>query len=68
MFAWFQVPNDEYPQRSQSIKLDFWPDYCRRIFGADLQLADVNATNAEFYGINNTGKRIYFFNAIEDPW
>jgi len=28
----------------------------------------VEETNAEFGGLDNRGKRIYFFNAIEDPW
>jgi len=67
-FAWFQVPNDEYPQRSPSINLTFWHDYCQRVFGSGLRYPAVDETNAEFGGLNNSGKRIYFFNAIEDPW
>jgi len=68
MFAWYQVPNDEYPQRSQSITVNFWPDYCRRIFGAELENADVDDTNSIFLGTENAGDYIYFFTAIEDPW
>lgn len=67
-FAWFQTPNDQFRTRSPAINLTFWTDYCRRIY--DPSLPDVNVTkvNEKYGGLNITGKNIFFFNAIEDPW
>ena len=67
-FGWFQVPYQGNYTRSPALNLTFWPEYCRRTFGQDLPYPAVEETNAEFGGLNNQGKNIYFFNAIEDPW
>ena len=60
--------NANFATRSPSLNLTFWHDYCQRIFSASLPYPAVEETNMEFGGLNNTGKNIYFFNAIEDPW
>ena len=68
-FGWYQVPwNANFATRSPSLNLTFWHDYCQRIFSPTLPYPAVEETNMEFGGLNNTGKNIYFFNAIEDPW
>ena len=41
-FGWFQVPDIEHPMRSDLIGPDFWPAYCKRVFGPEYQDARVN--------------------------
>ena len=54
--------------RSNYIKSEFWPDYCKRIFGSELPPLDIEGTNLYYGGMNIQGSNIYFINAGEDPW
>lgn len=54
--------------RSDYIKTEFWPDYCSRIFGANLPPLDIEGTQKYYGGLDITGSNIYFINSIEDPW
>jgi len=67
-FAWFQIPNDQYPMRSESLKTEFWVDYCQRIFSKDIKLPAVKETNEHFGGLDIKGENIFFLTAGEDPW
>ena len=67
-FGWYQIPNSQHPMRSNYIKSEFWPDYCKRIFGSELPPLDIEGTNLYYGGMNIQGSNIYFINAGEDPW
>ena len=54
--------------RSQVLHLDFWPDYCKRVFGKHLPETTHEKTNNNYGGLNITGRNIFFANAEEDPW
>jgi len=54
--------------RSQEINIDYWPDYCSRVFGEDLPANHAEKTNKVYGGLNITGKNIFFANSQEDPW
>jgi hypothetical protein len=54
--------------RSYLINSEFWLDYCKRIFGDQLEGPKVDYTNSLFGGMEITGSNIYFANANEDPW
>jgi hypothetical protein len=53
--------------RSEVIALDFWPDYCYRIFGVKIDTA-TDKTNEYYGGLDITGDNIFFLNGSEDPW
>ena len=61
------TPNKEQPMRSQVLKFDFWPDYCKRVFGRDMDTG-TDKVNAHYGGLDITGDNIFFLNAREDPW
>lgn len=51
------------------IRYEFWPGYCKRIFGdsiPDQPLQD--HTNTNFGGLKMVASKIYFSNGIDDPW
>ena len=54
--------------RSQVLDLDFWPDYCSRVFGERLPENKADETNKLYGGLDIKGKNIFFANAEEDPW
>ncbi len=54
--------------RSQVLRLNYWPDYCERIFGSDLPANYADQTNAHYGGYDIQGTNIVFTNAAEDPW
>lgn len=66
-FGFFQTPNEERPMRSETLDMDFWTDYCERIFGRKMQ-ADTDGTNNRYGGLNIRGDNIFFLNGSEDPW
>ena len=43
-FGFYQTPNDTNPMRNALLVESFWPDYCKRIFGKDME-ADTDGTN-----------------------
>ena len=53
--------------RGQALHFDFWPDYCKRIFGKDMDTG-TDRTNALYGGLNIRGDNIFFLNGGEDPW
>ena len=53
--------------RSQRIKLQFWIDYCKRIFG-NIPEPDTEWTNWNYGGLDIESNYVYFVNAVEDPW
>ena len=68
-FGFFQTPlSDTYGMRSQVLNLDFWPDYCTRIFGSRLPENQADETNKLYGGLDIKGQNIFFANAEEDPW
>mmetsp|Transcript_657 Transcript_657/g.888 ORF Transcript_657/g.888 Transcript_657/m.888 type:complete len:243 (-) Transcript_657:206-934(-) len=66
-FGFFQTPNDEQPLRSRAIDIDFWPDYCGRIFGTKVETR-TDDTNKLYGGLDIEGDNIFFLNGSEDPW
>ena len=66
-FGFYQTPNDETPMRSETLVEAFWPDYCQRIFGKEMD-ASTDATNQHYGGLNIRGDNIFFLNGSEDPW
>ena len=66
-FGFYQTPNDETPMRSETLVESFWPDYCQRIFGKEMD-ASTDATNQHYGGLNIRGDNIFFLNGSEDPW
>lgn len=60
--------NHETGMRSQVLQIDFWPDYCKRVFGEDLPANYYEHTNQVYGGLDIKGKNIFFTNAEEDPW
>ena len=66
-FGFFQTPNIEQPLRSQAINMDFWPDYCNRIFGTKIE-TKTKETNEYYGGLDIKGDNIFFLNGSEDPW
>ncbi len=54
--------------RSQVLQIDFWPDYCHRVFGRKLPANKNAETNKLYGGVNIKGHNIFFANAEEDPW
>ena len=66
-FGFFMTPNKEQPMRSQILKLDFWPDYCKRVFGRDMETG-TDEVNELYGGLDITGDNIFILNAREDPW
>ena len=53
--------------RSQFLQIDYWPDYCHRVFGKVIENQSV-ATNKLYGGVDLKGHNIVFANAEEDPW
>ena len=53
--------------RSWAMKYDFWPDYCNRIFGKEIE-TKTKQTNKLYGGLNIRGDNIFFLNGSEDPW
>ena len=66
-FGFFQTPNSVEAMRSEVLEINFWPDYCTRIFGTKFQ-TETDRTNAIYGGLDITGDNIYFLNGQEDPW
>ena len=66
-FGFFQTPNIEQPLRSQAINMDFWPDYCNRIFGTKIETR-TKETNEYYGGLDIKGDNIFFLNGSEDSW
>ena len=66
-FGFFQTPNDEHPMRSTALDMSYWPDYCQRVFGADIP-TKTDATNKHYGALDITGDNIFFLNGSEDPW
>jgi hypothetical protein len=60
--------NEYTGMRSQTLHLDFWPDYCKRVFGHDLPKNTADKTNQHYGGLDIRGTNIFFANAEEDPW
>lgn len=54
--------------RSQVLHIDYWPDYCSRVFGYGLPENYADKTNELFGGLDIRGSNIFFANAEEDPW
>lgn len=53
--------------RSESLSYNFWPDYCKRIFGREIK-TKTDDTNRFYGGLNIKGDNIFFLNGSEDPW
>ena len=66
-FGFFQTPNSEQPMRSWAMSYGFWPDYCNRIFGKEIE-TKTEQTNKLYGGLNIRGDNIFFLNGSEDPW
>lgn len=67
-FGFFQTPrNDTYAMRSQLLRIDYWPDYCQRVFNKRISNNNA-ATNKLYGGVDIKGHNIVFANAEEDPW
>ena len=47
--------------------MDFWPDYCNRIFGKKI-VTRTKETNEYYGGLDIKGDNIFFLNGSEDPW
>lgn len=67
-FGWFQIPNSVYPMRSELLGPDYWLQYCKDIFADNVGPPAVDYYNNLYGGLNITGEKIVFANAIEDPW
>ncbi len=59
-----------HPMRSDLIGPEFWPEYCRRVFGDKYVDARVNQTNTDFGGLDliKGSNFTIFLNGGEDPW
>ena len=66
-FGFFQTPNEEQPMRSQALKLDYWPKFCKRVFGREIKTRS-SETNKHYGGLDIEGDNIFFMNSSEDPW
>ena len=53
--------------REKALTLDYWPDYCKRIFGREIE-TKTDQTNKLYKGLNIRGDNIFFLNGSEDPW
>ena len=53
--------------RSQALTLDYWPDFCKRVFGREIKTRAEN-TNKQYGGLDIKGENIFFLNSSEDPW
>ena len=68
-FGYFQEPNEVYQTRSSALSIDYWLDFCHRVFDYSLLPPQSDFYNTYLYkGLNITGENIFFFTASEDPW
>ena len=67
-FGWFQVPNPVVPMRSNLLNTTYWLKFCKDIFDDTVGPPAVNFYNKWYGGLNITGDKIIFANAVEDPW
>lgn len=67
-FGFFQTPNHTFPLRSEEMNLEWWLDYCRRVFGDDFAAPADHAVNHYYGGLDIKGDNIFFLNGSEDPW
>ena len=67
-FGWFQIPNSVVPMRSSLLGPDYWLKYCKDIFNDTIGPPAVDFYNKLYGGLNITGDKIIFANAVEDPW
>ena len=55
--------------RSDLIGPQYWSPFCEAVFGAEYASdPKVDFYNSYYKGLNITGDKIVFVNAIEDPW
>jgi len=61
--------NEEFPMRSHLISFDYWPIYCKRLFGDIFpEVADAHLTNSFYGGLLTKQGRTFYVNGAEDPW
>jgi hypothetical protein len=67
-FGWFQEPNPIVPMRSNLLNSTYWLKFCKDIFDETIGPPAVDFYNKWYGGLNITGDKIIFANAVEDPW
>lgn len=66
--GYLQTPAIKYPPlKNKGLTLEFWHDYCSRIFGQDTY-PDTHLWNARYGGKNPAVSKVLYFNGDEDPW
>ena len=66
-FGFFMTPSLEQPMRSHFIDMNFWPDYCNRVFDKHME-TETDRTNEHYGGLDIEGDNIFFINGSQDPW
>jgi pimeloyl-ACP methyl ester carboxylesterase len=68
-FGFFQTPSHEHPMRSEYVGINFWTNYCRRIFEFSDYVAPYSyQTNAHYGAKNLKTSYTIFVNGGEDVW
>lgn len=66
--GYLQTPGQKHtPLRNKIMTLDFWHDYCTRIYGRDT-FPDTHLWNLRYGGNNPSTSKVFYFNGDEDPW
>ena len=48
--------------------MDYWVNYCKRVFDDVIGAPGTDKTNERFGGLDIEGDNIIFLNGSEDPW